>query len=125
MKKIILLSSVLFLAVMAHPVIASDDFENCVNKLRLTKKQIQNIENTKKQYSIRFAKINADIILKKMEIAKLKVNPNNYDEIRFLNTELKMYNDEYLEAQEQKEQEIFSYLGFFQKLKCKNYCITR
>ncbi len=125
MKKIFILSSVLFITATLLPIRAESEFDGCISKLKLSKKQEKNIENVKKQYRIRFAKINADIILKKMEIAQLKVNPNNYDEIRFLNSELKMYNDEYLEAQEQQEQEILSQLGFFQKMRCRSYCTVR
>lgn len=120
-KNIILLT--LFLVLINTLLAGAKSFCSDYKKiLNLSAKQINNIEAVERYYNTKIAKLNAEIILRKMEASQLKGIANQQSKIHALNTELGILNDELEEIQAQKEKEIISDLGFIQRIKYKKYC---
>ena len=56
-----------------------------------------------------------------MEIAQLKVEKGGHAKINSIYPEIELMQSELAELQSQKEDEILSNLGFFQRIKYKKY----
>jgi len=114
MKKIILLM-VLF-AFTVKIGYCAEDYNKCLSKIKLKEKQKTQIENIEKEYKKELTSLRGDIILKNMQIAQLKPYKKN-DRILGLKAELKDIEEEIEAKEDQKQDDIISCLGLFQKFK--------
>ena len=109
MKRIIFL--LLLTIMLSGMVFASGNScrSDCLSLLKLSEKQKDAIAIIEKRYSYEAAQLRADLILRNMQLAKMKVNTGMLDfgEIQ----------DEIEELNRQKEEEIVSNLGFIQRFK--------
>ena len=100
-------------------IVFAHDIDMCVNykkALNLSESKIQKINNIEKEYNSQIAKLNAQILLKKMQI--LQGSPK----ADILNSELKSLSREFDEIERDREREILSNLSFIQRYKYKKYC---
>ena len=114
MKKIILFA-ILF-AFTVKIGYCADDYNMCLDKIKLKEKQKIQIQNIEKEYKKELTSLRGDIILKNMQIAQLKPHKKN-DRILGLKAELKDIEEEIEAKEDQKQDDIISCLGFFQKFK--------
>ena len=122
MKKILIILG--FILISANYVFAANQ-TNCsdfLKTLNLSKKQSLKIEEIEKKYRAKITLLNADVILKNMEIAQLKPYKNTASRINVINAELDEVLDELSELDNQKQDEIMSCLGLIQRYKYKKYC---
>ena len=89
--------------------------------LNLSKKQSEMIAYIQDKYRNRIVTLNSNILLKEMEIAQLKVEKGGRAKINSIYPEIELMQSELAELQSQKEGEILSNLGFFQRIKYKKY----
>lgn len=117
MKKIFILLVLLF--AQFNTVFAYDS-DMCVNYkkvLNLSETKIRNIENVEKKYNSQIAQINAQILLKKMQI--LQGSPK----ADILNSELRSLQNEFNEIEKDRRREILSNMGLIQRFKYRKYCV--
>ena len=122
MKKILIILTILL--IQAQFAFAQDDYSAFMQSLKLSQKQQQKIEAIEKKYFVQMGKLNAEIILRKMEIAQLKPMKNSFYKINSINAELELVQEELSEIQSKKNDEISSVLGIIQRFKFKRYCKT-
>ena len=122
MKKILIILG--FIVFSANYALSATSAGYCdyLKTLNLSKKQTLKIEEIEKKYRAKITLLNADVILKNMEIAQLKPYKNATLRISAINAELDEVMDELSEIEEQKQDEIMSCLGPIQKFKYRKYC---
>lgn len=122
MKKILIILG--FILISANYVFAANltSYSDFLKTLNLSKKQSLKIEEIEKKYRAKITLLNADVILKNMEIAQLKPYKNTASRINVINAELDEVLDELSELDNQKQDEIMSCLGLIQRYKYKKYC---
>lgn len=123
MKNNIVLILVCFIIFILPSANASNKCTDYKSMLKLSEKQIKNIEQSEKQYNSKIAKLNAEIILRKMEASQLKGVKSQQARVDSINAELNILNDKINEIQEQKEEAIITNLRLIQRFRYRRYCI--
>ena len=121
MKKILLTLLLLTTSVFAYEIIDLNEYDNFLKTLKLSDRQAQKIEIIKNEYGPKIANLNAQILLKSMEAAQLRVNPKNYAAINMLNHESALLEKELNSLQKEKDSEVLATLGLIQKYKYRKY----
>lgn len=121
MKKILLTLLLLTTSVFAYEIIDLNEYDNFLKTLNLSKRQAQKIEIIKNEYGPKIANLNAQILLKSMEAAQLRVNPKNYAAVSMLNHESSLLEKELNSLQKEKDKKVLSTLGLIQKYKYRKY----
>ena len=118
MKKIIFILTILILC-KGSVFALEKEHSKILQSLNLSQKQIDKIEEIENNYRAKIGKLNAEILLMKMEIAQINPKKGVTDKILILNSKIAKVNSELSEVKEEKKDEIFSVLGFIQKIKFK------
>ena len=120
MKKILLFLMLLCLPVYAIRAVTTDEYNNFMKSLRLTKKQSQKVEAIEANFKKNLALLNADILLKDMQITQLR-NKNDYSHVYSLKEDLKVLENKRYKMYKQKEKDIANSLNWLQRARYKEY----
>ena len=117
MKKIIVTVFLIFTAtaVLADSV---DKYNSFMKSLRLSQKQTAKINDIEKNYRYEAAQLRANIILRAMQAAQ----SGNSAGANSLESGFSEIQEDLIELQSQKEDEIASCLGLIKRFKYRNYC---
>lgn len=111
MKKILLIFILSFMPVLAYSI-NINEHRDFLKTLNLSDKKMQKIEEIENSYNPEIVKLNSEIILNNMQCAQIKICNN---------LKIKALEDELQDITNQKNSEILSQLGWFQKRKYKKY----